>query len=198
MRTSTRSSRWCRAGLQLPEVILATAATVIASQAVISGSYTVARQAMQLGFLPRLRVVHTSEMEGQVYVPIINWILAAGVIALVLVVPELQPPGERLWLRRHRHVHPRHDPVPERLHARCGIRPSGRLALLGALFLTVEVAFFLANVAKLLPRSLAAARRRNLRLDRDADVACGTGDRHPQPRRARRAISTSSSTSSPA
>ncbi len=51
-------------------MILATAATVIASQAVISGSYTVARQAMQLGFLPRLRVVHTSEMEGQVYVPV--------------------------------------------------------------------------------------------------------------------------------
>ena len=133
---------------QIPEVVLATAATVIAAQAVISGSYTVARQAMQLGYLPRLRVVHTSEMEGQIYVPIVNWILAAGVIALVLIFQNSNglanaygvavtgtfilntilfvSVARALW----------HTPRP-------------RLALLGGLFLTVEVAFFLSNIAKL-------------------------------------------------
>ena len=69
----------------VPLVILATAATVIASQAVISGAFSIAHQASQLGYLPRLRVIHTSEREyGQVYVPIINWFLMAAVLALVL------------------------------------------------------------------------------------------------------------------
>ena len=69
----------------VPLVVLATAATVIASQAVISGAFSLAHQAAQLGYLPRLRVVHTSEREyGQVYVPIINWLLMGAVLALVL------------------------------------------------------------------------------------------------------------------
>ncbi|MGH2856151.1 MAG: potassium transporter Kup, partial [Solirubrobacteraceae bacterium] len=70
---------------QLPMVVIATIATIIASQAVITGSFSVAKQAVQLGFLPRLRIVHTSETEGQIYVPIINWLLCAGVVVLVLV-----------------------------------------------------------------------------------------------------------------
>jgi KUP system potassium uptake protein len=69
----------------IPLVILATAATVIASQAVISGAFSIAHQAAQLGYLPRLRVIHTSSRQyGQVYVPIINWILLVAVVALVL------------------------------------------------------------------------------------------------------------------
>jgi len=69
----------------LPMVVLATAATVIASQAVISGAYSMTRQAMQLGYLPRLRVLHTSEREiGQVYVPAINWMLLVAVVASVI------------------------------------------------------------------------------------------------------------------
>ncbi len=69
----------------IPMVILATAATVIASQAVISGAYSMTKQAIQLGFLPRLAIHHTSEREiGQVYVPTINWLLLAAVIASVL------------------------------------------------------------------------------------------------------------------
>ena len=68
-----------------PLVILAAIATVIASQAVISGSFSVAKQAVQLGFLPRLRVLHTSSTEGQIYVPIVNWTLCIGVVALTLV-----------------------------------------------------------------------------------------------------------------
>jgi len=72
---------WAR----LPLVILATVATVIASQAVISGAFSVAHQAGQLGYLPRLRILYTSEeMMGQIYVPWINWLLLAGVLTLVL------------------------------------------------------------------------------------------------------------------
>jgi KUP system potassium uptake protein len=70
---------------QLPLVFLATLASVIASQSVISGAFSVARQAVQLGFLPRLRVVHTSETEGQIFVPMVNWTLMIGVVVLVLV-----------------------------------------------------------------------------------------------------------------
>jgi KUP system potassium uptake protein len=71
---------WAR----IPMVILATAATVIASQAVISGAFSVTQQAAQLGYLPRLRILHTSaERPGQIYVPWINWALLAAVLALV-------------------------------------------------------------------------------------------------------------------
>ena len=71
--------------IRLPMVILATAATVIASQAVISGAFSMARQCMQLGFLPRMTVRHTSNTEeGQIYVPQVNTALAIGVVLLVL------------------------------------------------------------------------------------------------------------------
>jgi KUP system potassium uptake protein len=69
---------------RLPLVLLATAATVIASQAVITGAYSVASQAAQLGYLPRLRIAHTSESTiGQIYVPWINWVLMVSVLTLV-------------------------------------------------------------------------------------------------------------------
>lgn len=68
-----------------PLVILATLATVIASQAVISGAYSLTFQALQLGYLPRMRILHTSEDErGQIYIPQLNWILLIVIIALVL------------------------------------------------------------------------------------------------------------------
>jgi KUP system potassium uptake protein len=68
-----------------PMVALATAATVIASQAVISGAYSLTRQAIQLGFLPRIAIVHTSAREiGQIYIPAVNWLLCAAVIAAVI------------------------------------------------------------------------------------------------------------------
>jgi KUP system potassium uptake protein len=69
---------------RFPMVLLATAATVIASQAVITGAFSVAQQAVQLGYLPRLGVRHTSEREiGQIYVPWINWVLMVSVLVLV-------------------------------------------------------------------------------------------------------------------
>jgi KUP system potassium uptake protein len=68
----------------IPMVILAAAATVIASQAVISGAFSVTQQAAQIGYLPRLRIAHTSEEHiGQIYVPWINWALCIAVLALV-------------------------------------------------------------------------------------------------------------------
>ena len=71
--------------LLYPVVALATVATVIASQALISGSYSMTMQAIRLGYLPRLRVVHTSEHAvGQIYVPVVNWVLMVACIALVL------------------------------------------------------------------------------------------------------------------
>ncbi|MEA0656038.1 potassium transporter Kup [Xanthomonas campestris pv. campestris] len=69
-----------------PMIILATLAAVIASQAVITGAYSVARQAMQLGYIPRMLIKHTSrDTIGQIYVPGINWLLMVMVIALVLI-----------------------------------------------------------------------------------------------------------------
>jgi KUP system potassium uptake protein len=70
---------------QLPMVLLATMAAVIASQAVISGAFSVTRQAVQLGFLPRMRIRHTSSTEvGQIYVPAVNWGLMLAVVGLVI------------------------------------------------------------------------------------------------------------------
>ncbi len=70
----------------LPLVILATCATVIASQAVISGAYSLTQQAIQLGLLPRLEIQHTSESQvGQIYMPRVNWILLTAVLFLVFI-----------------------------------------------------------------------------------------------------------------
>jgi KUP system potassium uptake protein len=132
----------------VPLVVLATAATVIASQAVISGAFSLAHQAAQLGYLPRLRVIHTSAREyGQVYVPIINWVLMGAVLALVLTFQTSAKLAFAFGMAvtgtiaittvlffvivRHRW----HRPL--------------WLALGGAaLFLTVELAFFGANLTK--------------------------------------------------
>ena len=68
-----------------PMVGLATLATVIASQAVISGAYSITKQAVQLGFLPRMQIIQTSAREiGQIYIPIINWTLLAAILAAVI------------------------------------------------------------------------------------------------------------------
>jgi KUP system potassium uptake protein len=136
------------AGL-IPLVLLATAATVIASQAVISGAFSIAHQAAQLGYLPRLHVVHTSERAyGQVYVPIINALLLVAVVTLVLVFRSsaklafaygMAVTGTILmtsvlffFIVRHRWR-----------------RPLWQTLLGAAFFLTIELAFFGANLTKL-------------------------------------------------
>jgi KUP system potassium uptake protein len=71
---------------QVPLVLLSTMATIIASQAVITGAYSLTRQAVNLGLLPRFKIMHTSDKNsGQIYMPQVNWILMCGVILLVLL-----------------------------------------------------------------------------------------------------------------
>lgn len=132
---------------QLPLVVLATAATIIASQAALTGSFSVAKQAVQLGFMPRLRIVHTSELEGQIYVPIINWLLCAGVVALILAFRDSNKLSDiygvavtgtfildtTLFVAVARSV---------------WRTPKWRLVPMAALFYIVEVSFFSANVTK--------------------------------------------------
>jgi KUP system potassium uptake protein len=135
--------------LLIPMIVLATLATIIASQAAITGSFSVARQAVQLGFLPRLNIRHTSSStEGQIYVPVINWLLAAGVVALIVGFQH-----------------------SARLTEIYGVAVTGtfildtilflavarfmwhtatwKLVVLGIVFLTVEVAFFSSNLTKI-------------------------------------------------
>ena len=72
--------------LLIPAVLLSSAAAVIASQAVISGAYSLTKQAILLGFLPRMHIVHTSELNlGQIYLPAVNWILLTAVIITVFI-----------------------------------------------------------------------------------------------------------------
>ena len=86
-------------------VILATCATVIASQAVITGAYSLTYQAIQLGLLPRLAILHTSAAHfGQIYIPRVNTALLVGVLLLVLMFRYVEPARARL---RHRGDH--HD-----------------------------------------------------------------------------------------
>ncbi len=135
-------------GARIPMVILATAATIIASQAAITGSFSVAKQAVALGFLPRLKIVHTSQLEGQIYVPLINWGLCIGVAALVLWFQHSAKLADiygvavtgtfilntLLFIAVSR----------SQWHT-----PKWKLAALGALFLAVEVTFFSSNLAKI-------------------------------------------------
>ena len=134
---------------RLPLVFLATAATIIASQAMISGAYTIARQCVQLGFMPRLLVRHTSDTEeGQIYMPQVNFALLIGVLILVVTFRD-----------------------SERLAAAYGIAVTGTfvctsclamvvfrrkfgwplLAVLGVFLplLALDLAFFLSNVLKI-------------------------------------------------
>ena len=130
-----------------PLVILATVATVIASQAAISGCFSVAKQAVQLGFLPRLAVRHTSRMEGQIYVPVVNWALCIGVVALTLAFRSSTKLGDIYGVAVTGTF------ILNTLLFLAVARllwgtPRRRLAPVALLFLTVEVAFFSANIAK--------------------------------------------------
>jgi KUP system potassium uptake protein len=133
--------------LRIPMVLLATVATIIASQAAITGSFSIARQAVQLGLLPRLRIEHTSDVEGQIYVPLISWILALGVIALVLI---FQRSGALADIYG---VAVTGTFVLDTILFLAVARSmwhlaKWKLALIGGVFLTVEVAFFGSNVSK--------------------------------------------------
>jgi KUP system potassium uptake protein len=146
---------------QIPLVILATVATVIASQSVISGAFSVTNQAVQLGFLPRLRIRHTSEHEiGQVYAPGINWALFVAVVGLVVGF------GSSAALANAYGVAVTGTFILNTILflavARFLWRKPGWMIGLGAgVFLTIELTFFAANLEKVahggwLPLALAA------------------------------------------
>ncbi len=133
--------------LRLPLVFLATAATIIASQAAITGSFSIARQAVQLGFLPRLRIAHTSKLEGQIYVPVISWTLAVGVLGLVLI---FQRSGALADIYG---VAVTGTFVLDTILFLAVARALWKLAVwklcvIGGVFLTVEVSFFASNASK--------------------------------------------------
>jgi KUP system potassium uptake protein len=135
-------------GARIPMVFLATVATIIASQAAITGSFSMARQAMQLGLLPRLKMSHTSETEGQIYVPLVGWGLAAGVIALVLIFRRSSSLAEIYGVAVTGTFIL--DTVLFIAVARFLWRTATwKLVLLGTVFLTVEVAFFSSNLTKI-------------------------------------------------
>jgi KUP system potassium uptake protein len=133
---------------QIPMVVLATVATVIASQAVISGAFSVTRQAVQLGFLPHLTIRHTSEHEvGQVYAPVINWGLFVAVVALVVGF------GSSAALASAYGVAVTATFVLNTvLFLAVGRTMMGKpvwmIALGAVVFLTTEIAFFAANLTK--------------------------------------------------
>ncbi len=132
-----------------PLIGLATLATVIASQAVITGAFSVSRQALQLGYLPRMHIQHTSESEqGQVYMPRVNWGLMLGVMALVIGF------GSSGNLAAAYGIAVTGDMVITTLLAAVVFREIWgwnklKTGLLIALFLVVDLAFFSANVLKI-------------------------------------------------
>ena len=145
---ATRSTRWCRAVWIYPMVAIATVAAVVASQAMISGAFSLTNQAVQLGYCPRLRVVHTSgHHEGQIYVPEVNTALMIACLALVVGIPELVGAGRGL-----RHRRDRHDDRDVGAVLRGDARALGRCARAGraaSLFLAVDLSFFGANMVKI-------------------------------------------------
>ena len=132
-----------------PLIGLATLATVIASQAVITGAFSVSRQALQLGYLPRMHIQHTSEStQGQVYMPRVNWSLMIGVMALVVT---FKSSGN---LAAAYGIAVTGDMVITTLLAAVVFHEIWgwsrlRTGLLVALFLVVDLAFFSANVLKI-------------------------------------------------
>jgi KUP system potassium uptake protein len=133
--------------IRLPLVVLATIATVIASQAAITGSFSIARQAVQLGFLPRIKISHTSDLEGQIYVPAIAGILAVGVITLVLVFQRSSALADIYGVAVTGTF--ALDTILFLAVARSlWHMAKWKVALIGVVFLTVELSFFASNVSK--------------------------------------------------
>jgi KUP system potassium uptake protein len=135
-------------GGRIAMVFLATAATIIASQAAITGSFSMAKQAVQLGLLPRLKVTHTSETEGQIYVPLVSWGLAAGVVALVLVFQRSSSLAEIYGVAVTGTF------ILDTILFLAVSRGLWRTAkwklwLMGSVFLTVEISFFSSNLTKI-------------------------------------------------
>jgi len=134
--------------LLVPLVILATLATVIASQATISGAFSVTQQASRLNYLPRLKVLYTSDVsQGQIYIPVVNWMLLVAVLALVITF------GSSTKLAAAYGVAVSGDLLIGSLLLMVAVlmTPARRIKLLLPLlvvFLTLELCFFAANISK--------------------------------------------------
>jgi KUP system potassium uptake protein len=130
-------------------VVLATIATVIASQALITGAFSLAQQAVQLGYLPRLRIMHTShEMEGQIYIPLVSALLAVACIALVLLFRTSDRLGSAYGLAVT--ITMLTDSLVIGLVLRSRFRwPLIQIVPLIALFFVVDVSFLVGNLPKL-------------------------------------------------
>jgi KUP system potassium uptake protein len=146
----------------VPLIVLATAATIIASQAMISGAFSITAQAVQLGYSPRMEVRHTSEREmGQIYVPQINWAIMAATIALVLTFRSSANLAAAYGVAVTGTFLITTFLFGEVARARWRWNPI-LVELLMALFLVVELTFFAANVIKIpqggwLPLAVAAS-----------------------------------------
>jgi KUP system potassium uptake protein len=131
-----------------PMVSLATAATVIASQALISGAFSLTRQAIQLNCLPRVRIIHTSsEQEGQIYIPSVNWALMVACLALALTFKESSRLAAAYGISVTATMAITSILFYHVSHFRWGW-PRWQAAPLAGLFLFVDLAFFNANILK--------------------------------------------------
>jgi KUP system potassium uptake protein len=133
---------------RVPMVVLATVATVIASQAVISGAFSVTKQAIQLGFLPRLQIRHTSAKEiGQVYLPAVNWFLLITVVALVVGFGSSTKLGSAYGIAVTCTITA--DTLLFLVVAKALWKKPGWLVGIGAaVFFTIDLAFLAANLTK--------------------------------------------------
>ena len=163
--------RLCPAPLLTPLIVLATVATVIASQSIITGAYSMTRQAIQLGWLPRMPIKQTSEEGyGQIYVGAVNWLLMIVTLGPDARLRQVRQSRRRL---RHRGVgdHADDERASVHRHARdlalaARARRRGR-----GLFVIIDASFFAANLAKVLRGRLGAAAAGRARLRRDVDLA---------------------------
>jgi KUP system potassium uptake protein len=135
-------------GGRIAMVFLATAATIIASQAAITGSFSIARQAVQLGFLPRIKILHTSHVEGQIYLPLVSWGLGLGVAALVLIFQHSSSLADIYGVAVTGTLVL--DTILFLAVARSLWRTAvWKLAIVGGLFLIIELSFFSSNLSKI-------------------------------------------------
>ena len=133
----------------VPLVLFATLATIIASQAIISGAFSLTQQSIQLGFLPRMRVLHTATHEaGQIYMPAVNWLLAAGTFGAVVTFGSSDALGGAYGIAVSMLM--MITTVLAALVAlRWGYSPAAVFAVNG-FFLLVDLVFFASNCTKLL------------------------------------------------
>ena len=136
---------------QIPLVVIATLAAIIASQALIAGAFSITMQAIQLNYLPRMRIERTSDQEsGQVYVPIINWLLMTGSIYLVLHYETSENLASAYGIAVSLTMLVTTILFGQYLRHKLNIRSAGAYALLTP-FIILEVLFVLGNSHKILP-----------------------------------------------